>query len=101
MYYRRIPLYWYFYRYLPSIGKFKNPANTTTLYTTPMDPFHIRLNNLFCSLMPVRTIEAMLCFIADEVEARGAAGTDLDPGETADWLRGEAAEIGRWSNYLE
>jgi hypothetical protein len=51
--------------------------------------------------MPVRTVEAMLCFIADEVEARGAAGSDLDPGETADWLRGEAAEIGRWSNYPE
>ena len=43
----------------------------------------------------------MLCFIADEVEARGAAGADLDPGETADWLRDEAATIGKWSNYLE
>ncbi len=43
----------------------------------------------------------MLCFIADEVEARGAAGADLDPGETADWFRDEAATIGKWINYLE
>ena len=66
-----------------------------------MEPFPVRLNNLFCTGMPIRTIEAMLCFIADEVEARGAAGADLDPGETADWLRDEADTIGKWINYLE
>lgn len=66
-----------------------------------MEPFHIRLNNLFCTGLPIRTIEAMLCFIADEVEARGAVGSDLDPGETADWLRDEAATIGKWINYFE
>ena len=28
--------------------------------------------------------------IADEIEARGDKGLDLDPGETAEWLREEA-----------
>lgn len=31
--------------------------------------------------------------IADEVEHRGEKGLDLDPGETADWLRREADPI--------
>ena len=31
-----------------------------------------------------------LLVIADAVEQRGAKGLDLDPGETADWLRSEA-----------
>lgn len=100
MYYCRITLYWHFPQYLSSIGKFSGPTNTTAPVIT-MEPFHVRLNNLFCTGMPIRTIEAMLCFIADEVEARGAAGADLDPGETADWLRDEAATIGKWINYFE
>lgn len=35
--------------------------------------------------------------LADEVERRGDAELDLDPGETADWLRAEAdrAQVGR------
>jgi hypothetical protein len=33
---------------------------------------------------------AELRAIADAVERRGALGLDLDPGETADWLRAEA-----------
>lgn len=33
---------------------------------------------------------AMIRAVADEVEKRGAKGLDLDPGETADWLRSEA-----------
>lgn len=33
---------------------------------------------------------AVLERIADEIETRGDKGLDLDPGETADWLRGEA-----------
>jgi hypothetical protein len=33
---------------------------------------------------------AELRAIADIVEQRGAQGLDLDPGETADWLRAEA-----------
>lgn len=31
--------------------------------------------------------------IADEVEHRGEKGLDLDPGETADWLRREADTV--------
>jgi hypothetical protein len=39
---------------------------------------------------------AELRAIAEEVERRGRKGIDLDPGETADWLRDEAdrAEAG-------
>ena len=33
---------------------------------------------------------AVIREIADAVEQRGARGEDLDPGETADWLRAEA-----------
>ena len=33
---------------------------------------------------------AVIREIADAVEQRGAKGEDLDPGETADWLRSEA-----------
>jgi hypothetical protein len=32
----------------------------------------------------------MLLILADIVEDRGMKGLDLDPGETADWLRAEA-----------
>jgi len=35
-------------------------------------------------------IAAILNLIADEVEKRGDIKYDLDPGETADWLRYEA-----------
>jgi hypothetical protein len=40
---------------------------------------------------------AMLRAIADEMERRGDKKLDLDPGETADWLRAEAdrAEAGQ------
>jgi hypothetical protein len=34
---------------------------------------------------------AAIRVIADEVERRGDKGLDLDPGETADWLRREAS----------
>lgn len=34
----------------------------------------------------------VLNIIADEVESRGCKQLDLDPGETADWLRSEASE---------
>jgi hypothetical protein len=36
-------------------------------------------------------IAALLEVLADLVEQRGDRGLDLDPGETADWLRSEAA----------
>jgi len=35
---------------------------------------------------------AVLERIADEIEERGEKGLDLDPGETADWLRAEASQ---------
>jgi hypothetical protein len=35
-------------------------------------------------------IARLLNLIADEVEQRGDKQLDLDPGETADWLRAEA-----------
>ena len=35
---------------------------------------------------------AALLSLADEIENRGAKGDDLDPGETADWLRAEVLE---------
>jgi hypothetical protein len=40
-----------------------------------------------CGHMQAR---AVIREIADAVEQRGAKGEDLDPGETADWLRSEA-----------
>jgi hypothetical protein len=36
---------------------------------------------------------AAILTIAEEVERRGDRGLDLDPGETADWLRREAKPI--------
>jgi hypothetical protein len=36
---------------------------------------------------------AAIRVIADEVERRGDKGLDLDPGETADWLRREADTV--------
>lgn len=40
-----------------------------------------------CGHMQAR---AVIREIADAVEQRGVSGEDLDPGETADWLRAEA-----------
>jgi hypothetical protein len=36
---------------------------------------------------------AMILMIADKIEHRGEKGLDLDPGETADWLRREVDHI--------
>lgn len=38
-------------------------------------------------------IKSILQIIADEVEERGDKHLDLDPGETSDWLRQEAATL--------
>lgn len=38
-----------------------------------------------------RAIAKLLNILADEIENRGQRGCDLDPGETADWLRQEAS----------
>ena len=40
-------------------------------------------------------IAALLDVLADLIEHRGTQGLDLDPGETADWLRSEAARAQR------
>lgn len=38
-------------------------------------------------------IKGILQLIANEVEERGDKHLDLDPGETSDWLRQEAAAL--------
>lgn len=42
-----------------------------------------------------RPARAAILAIAAEVERRGDKGLDLDPGETADWLRREANPTGQ------
>lgn len=42
-------------------------------------------------------VAAILELIADNVEARGERQEDLDPCETADWLRSEAEVALEWS----
>ena len=41
-------------------------------------------------------IANILLLLADEVEHRGSRDYDRDPGETADWLRNEAATSCAW-----
>ena len=55
-------------------------------------PLHKRLKLMIevCGSDEITEIPAMLDLIADEVEKRGEIEYDLDPGETADWLRAEA-----------
>lgn len=65
------------------------------------DPLWLQLRNhpqLFC-LHPTREqLATLLDYVADVVERRGDAELDLDPGETADWLRMEAAAARQESN---
>jgi len=55
-------------------------------------PLHIRLKLVIevCGPDVITELPAILDLIADEVEKRGEIEYDLDPGETADWLRAEA-----------
>ena len=55
-------------------------------------PLHIRLKLVIevCGSDVITELPAILDLIADEVEKRGEIEYDLDPGETADWLRAEA-----------
>lgn len=46
---------------------------------------------LFCLHPTPKQLAILLEELAAKVEARGDQGLDLDPGETADWLRQEAA----------
>ena len=52
--------------------------------------------DLYGSVWPPK-LARLLELIADRVEQRGDKGDDLDPGETAEWLRDEARII-RQSN---
>jgi hypothetical protein len=58
-----------------------------------MTPLWLQLRNhpsLFCLHPTPEQLAILLRVIADEVERRGDKQLDLDPGETADWLRAEA-----------
>lgn len=57
------------------------PAIWRTLESATACPFTIH----------PQEIAALLEVLADLVEQRGEQNLDLDPGETADWLRREAA----------
>jgi hypothetical protein len=59
------------------------------MYGTTPD-LAIQIQNKFGPGLQPKTIYTLLEMIADEVERRGDRGLDIDPGETADWLRWEA-----------
>ena len=57
-------------------------------------PLWLQLRNhpsLFCLHPTPGQLATLLEYVADEVERRGDIDYDRDPGETADWLRNEAA----------
>ena len=57
-------------------------------------PLWLQLRNhpsLFCLHPTNEQLATLLEHIAAEVERRGEIDYDRDPGETADWLRNEAA----------
>ncbi len=56
-------------------------------------PIWRTLESATACLVPIhpQEIAALLGVLADLVELRGERQLDLDPGETADWLRSEAA----------
>ena len=59
-----------------------------------MTPLWLQLRNhptLFCLHPTPLQLAVLLKLLADRIEQRGDQGHDLDPGETADWLRAEAA----------
>jgi hypothetical protein len=55
-------------------------------------PLHIKIKLMMelCGSVVPTELPSILELIADEVEKRGEIEYDLDPGETADWLRQEA-----------
>lgn len=58
------------------------------------DPLWLQLRNhpsLFCLHMTPSQARVLLQELADRIEHRGDKQLDLDPGETAEWLRNEAA----------
>ena len=59
-----------------------------------MKPLWFQLRNhptLFCLHPTPSQLAVLLYVLADCIEQRGNLGHDLDPGETVDWLRAEAA----------
>ena len=56
------------------------------------DAFHAATQGVPINLEARIGAAAQLRAIADEVERRGRKRLDLDPGETADWLRAAADE---------
>ena len=57
------------------------------------EPLWLQLRNhprLFCLQMHPSQLSVLLNELANLVEKRGDLKWDLDPGETADWLRNEA-----------
>lgn len=62
--------------------------------STPQ-PLWLAIRNhpsLFCLHPTPQQLAILLEEVAAVIESRGAKGLDLDPGETADWLRQEAAK---------
>jgi hypothetical protein len=58
------------------------------------DPLWLQLRNhpsLFCLHIHPSQAQVLLEELAERIEQRGDKQLDLDPGETADWLRAEAA----------
>ena len=58
------------------------------------DPLWLRLRNhpsLFCLHPTPSQLAVLLNLLADRIKQRGDIGYDMDPGETAKWLRAEAA----------
>lgn len=56
-------------------------------------PLWLQLRNhptLLCLHPTPNQLAVLLDYVADVVEWRGDYGGDLDPGETAEWLRWEA-----------
>ena len=58
------------------------------------DPLWLQLRNhpsLFCLHIHPSQAAVLLRELAEQIEYRGSIDYDRDPGETADWLRAEAA----------
>ena len=66
-------------------------------------PLWLQLRNhpsLFCLHPTPAQLSTLLEYLADEVERRGDIDYDRDPGETADWLRDEAAVALNANNFI-
>ena len=66
----------------------------TPLWEVINDAYHNAIQEVPLNFAVRAGTAAELRAIADEVERRGRKRLDLDPGETADWLRAAADEAG-------